>query len=64
MLISVQKARNLRVALFEESTQDDLEVALQEWLSSAEAEEADVLGVSFDADPMDDSYRANVLYTV
>lgn len=54
------KARDAKVAVFEEETPEDLEDALNEWLGSRAEEE--LLGVEFDADA-DQSYRAFVIYT-
>lgn len=63
MLIEAQKARDLKLELFEQATQEELQDELQEWLSSR-AEEI-IVGVSFDAstDDATPSYRAQVFYT-
>lgn len=59
MLIQPQRARDLKVQLFEEETQADLEESLQTFLE--DLEEAVLVGLSFEADAT--SYRAHVLYT-
>lgn len=55
-------ARKVKVALFDETSQQLLEDALVEWLGNRDEER--LLFVSFEADPgaTPASYRCNVLY--
>lgn len=61
MLIDPQRARDLKVEIFEQSTAIALEEELQEWLESREEE--DLVGVDFDVDLTGPKYLAYVLYT-
>jgi len=60
MLIEPQRARDIKVELFEETTLALLQDSLSEWLELREEET--VIGISFEADGST-SYIAFVLYT-
>lgn len=54
-------ARNVKVALFEETSLALLEDALQEWLDARDQEA--LLAVSFESEQAVSSFRCHVLYT-
>ncbi len=54
-------ARNVRVALFEETTMELLEDAIQDWLDARTEER--LVFVSFESEATPTSYRCSILYT-
>jgi hypothetical protein len=60
MLLARMQARDLKVELFEQATQEELQDELQAWLSGR-TEEA-IVGISFESGESG-AYRAQVLYT-